>query len=140
MKQFLLSLVLLFVILVKPSAALAQSTGPGDVPLNPTSTLTAEDLDQLNPLVLYSDIEDDDLTTPGGIITRVLRFAFPIAGLILFVMLVWSGFEILGGATEKKSIEAGKQRATAAVVGFGLLFMSYWFVQVLEVVFGVTIL
>ena len=55
-------------------------------------------------------------------------------------MLVWAGFEMVAGATEKKSLDAGKQRATAAVIGFGLLFVSYFFAQLLEVVFGLKIL
>lgn len=105
------------------------------------NTLTKDTLDSLNPLVQFGDpTVNESFTTPGGIISRALVFAFPIAGLILFVMLVWAGFEILGGATEKKSVEAGKQRATAAVIGFVLLFASYWLIQILEVMFGVTIL
>lgn len=82
----------------------------------------------------------NQLNSPGGIVSRALDFAFPIAGLILFVMLVWAGFEILVGAPSKKSIDAGKQRATAALVGFLLLFATYWIFQIIEVVFGVRIL
>lgn len=101
----------------------------------------AETFDALNPLKQFSTGVEDDLTTPGGILTRVLRFAFPLAGLILFVMLIWAGFEIVSGAASgTKSIDAGKQRATAAVVGFILLFISYFGAQLLEVVFGIQIL
>jgi uncharacterized membrane protein len=80
-------------------------------------------------------------TSPAGIISRVLLFAFPIAGLILFVMLVWAGFQILAGASQgSKSIEAGKQRATTAIVGFILLFVAYWIMQIIEIVFSIQIL
>lgn len=82
----------------------------------------------------------NQLKSPGGIVSRLLDFAFPIAGLILFVMLVWAGFEILVGAPSKKSIDAGKQRATAAIIGFLLLFATYWIFQIIETVFGVKIL
>ncbi|MFZ1721052.1 MAG: hypothetical protein WAU07_00950, partial [Microgenomates group bacterium] len=81
-----------------------------------------------------------DLSTPGGIVTRLLEFAFPLAGLILFLMIVWGGFEILTGAATKKSVDAGKQRITAALLGFLLLFATYWIGQLLEVVFGIVIL
>ncbi len=81
-----------------------------------------------------------DLSTPGGIVTRLLEFAFPLAGLLLFLMLVWGGFEILAGSATKKSVDAGKQRITAAILGFLLLFATYWIGQLLEVVFGVVIL
>lgn len=106
----------------------------------PNQGLTAETLDSLNPLKQYSQGVEEDLSRPGGIISRLLRFAFPLAGIVLFVMLIWSGFEIFTGATSgKKSLDAGKQRATAAVIGFFLLFVSYWLAQILEVIFGITI-
>ncbi|HOZ03068.1 MAG TPA: hypothetical protein PKX78_01065 [Candidatus Woesebacteria bacterium] len=81
----------------------------------------------------------DQLSTPGGIVSRLLAFAFPLAGLILFVMLVWGGFEILIQAPSKKGIDAGKQRVSAAIIGFILLFSSYWIWQIVEVVFGIVI-
>ncbi len=55
-------------------------------------------------------------------------------------MIVWGGFEILTGAATKKSVDAGKQRITAALLGFLLLFATYWIGQLLEVVFGIVIL
>jgi hypothetical protein len=103
----------------------------------------SEDFASLNPLALFGkkNINDQYFTSPAGIISRVLLFAFPIAGLILFVMLVWAGFQILAGASQgSKSIEAGKQRATTAIVGFILLFVAYWIMQIIEIVFSIQIL
>lgn len=100
-----------------------------------------EFFDTLNPLVISNSPYADDLSTPGGIISRLLLFLFPLAGLILFVMIVWGGFEILAKASDsKKALDAGKNRITAAIVGFLLLFASYWLVQIAEVIFGITIL
>lgn len=121
-------------------------TGPVIDPVDPP---TDEFFDLVDPLqhgggkTILDDVASPfaaQLKTPGGIISRALFFAFPLAGLILFVMLVWAGFEILVGAPTKKSIDAGKQRATAALVGFLLLFATYWIFQIIEVVFGVKIL
>lgn len=97
--------------------------------------------DTLNPLKMDSENADlaDKLSTPGGIITRTLNFLFPISGLILFVMIVWGGFEVLAGSSSGKSLDAGKQRITAAIIGFLLLFSSYWLIQIIEVVFGLVI-
>jgi hypothetical protein len=44
------------------------------------------------------------------------------------------------GAADTKSFDAGKQRVTAAVIGFVLLFCSYWIAQIVQFIFGVTIL
>lgn len=98
---------------------------------------TSENFRQLNPLAQSEHVAD--LSSPGGIVSRLLLFAFPLAGLILFVMIVWGGFEMLTGATGK-GIEAGRQRVTAAIVGFVLLFVAYWVFQIVEVIFGVVIL
>lgn len=95
---------------------------------------------QVNPLFTTGSDQAQALSTPGGIISRVLLFAFPIAGLILFVMILWGGFEMLMGASDKKSLDAGKQRITAAIIGFLLLFVSFWIIRVVETVFGIKVL
>jgi hypothetical protein len=95
--------------------------------------------DDINPLVQYSDLATD-LSTPGGIVSRLLQFLFPLAALVLFVMLVWGGFEILAKSSQgTKALDAGKNRITAAVVGFILLFATYWMAQIIEAVFGIVI-
>ncbi len=103
----------------------------------------SDDFSALNPLRTFGDAGTTAryFSSPAGIVSRILLFAFPIAGLILFVMLVWAGFQIIaGGAQGSKSIEAGRQRATTALLGFLLLFVSYWIMQIIEIVFSITIL
>lgn len=102
--------------------------------------VTKQTLDELNPLKIEGSAVADALSTPEGIINRSLTFLFPLAGMILFGMLVAGGVEMMFGAAGKKSLESGRQRATAAVVGFLLLFASYWIVQIIEMVFGIDIL
>lgn len=120
---------------------------PGELsPINPP---TNETFDAINPLLIGggNDIDDQEesqyasqLSTPGGIISRALTFIFPLAGLLLFALLVWGGFEMLIGSPTKKSMESGKNRITAALAGFFLLFAAYWIWQIVEVIFGVAIL
>lgn len=107
------------------------------------------DFDKFNPLIIERNADPSNaaiggkiarFSTPGGIISEALTFLFPAAGLILFVMIVWGGFEMLSGAASAKSKDAGRQRITAAIIGFILLFAAYWIAQILEVVFGISIL
>ncbi|MEX0896314.1 MAG: pilin [Patescibacteria group bacterium] len=98
----------------------------------------AETLSNLNPL--RNSPVRNQLSSPGGIVSRILDFAFPLAGLILFAMIVWGGFEMLTSAATSKGVEAGRQRVTNAIVGFIILFSSYWIIQIVQVVFGVAIL
>lgn len=112
-----------------------RPTGPG-LQIPEVDSVT---LDQLNPLKQYST-KADKLSTPGGIISEILRFAFPIAGIILFVMLILAGLKMLTGATNSKNIDEGKQMITTAVLGFIILFAAYWIAQLLEIIFGIKIL
>ena len=93
-----------------------------------------------NVLTTGPSLDASNLNTPGKLVSRALTYAFPIAGTILFVMILWGGFEMISGATESKSMEAGKQRITAAVLGFLLLFAAYWITQLVQIVFNVSIL
>lgn len=107
-----------------------------------TENLTQETLDDLNPLKKFgtNSVVVNKLQTPGGIVSRILTYSFPIAGMILLAMIVWGGFETLAGAASKKSLDAGKQRITAAIVGFLILFCAYWIMQILEQVLGIAVL
>lgn len=101
--------------------------------------VTGEVLDALNPLTIASG--SSDLSTPGGVISRALTgFIFPIAGLILFIQLLLGGFQMLTGAANSKSIDEGKGKITAAIIGFIILFAAYWIAQLLELIFGIRIL
>lgn len=102
----------------------------------------------VNTTALFEDLNrsifegqpTDDLTTPRGIISKALPYLFTFAGLILFVMIMWGGFEMLTGAANPKSQEAGKQRITNAIVGFLLLFCSYFLAQLVELILRIDIL
>jgi hypothetical protein len=121
-----------------------QDTSPVDAIKGPTNAT----FNALNPLNIAAGRPGQSarspfftvLQTPGGVISRALAFAFPIAGMILFLMIVWGGFEMVTGATNAKSMDAGKQRITAAVIGFILLFTSYWLMQIIGTIFGLAIL
>jgi len=120
---------------------------PADA-INPVEPPGAETFDALNPLKIgggdtidesVASEHADQLSTPGGIISRLLTFIFPLAGLLLFLMISWGGFEVLMGSGDSSKVTAGKQRVTAAIVGFLVLFSSYWMIQIVEAVFGVVI-
>ncbi len=116
---------------------------PTPIPQPLTDPVDAGMLDRLNPLIFLnanSELHNDGSFSVAGVINRLLNFIFPLAGLILFVMIVWGGFEMMTGAASKKNLDAGKQRVTAAIVGFLLLFVSYWIIQIIEYVTKVSIL
>lgn len=70
----------------------------------------------------------------------ILNLAIVFGGLILFVMIIISGFTMMTNPQNPQAQEAGKQRLTWSVVGFLILFSSYWIVQIIEAIFGLNIL
>lgn len=142
-KRFFLSILVIISIIATllvgffPMVAHAQNLATDSGNLNVFFPPDAKVFEELNPL--KGGGLAGTLNSPGAIVSRILLFAFPLAGLILFVMIVWGGFEMIMGATSK-GMEAGRQRVTAAIVGFILLFSSYWIMQIIQYVFGVVIL
>jgi len=101
--------------------------------------LSSTQLDQLNPLMRSDDLKKPEQRTPGALVSRLVRnIIFPIAGLLLFLMITWSGFQIVQGGMmgDDNTVSSGKQRLTAAIVGFLLLFSSYWLWSLVEAAFG----
>jgi hypothetical protein len=76
----------------------------------------------------------------GSIITALLPYIFVLAGLTLFILLIIGGFGMLtsGGSPEKMKAAQGK--ITSAVIGFVIIFISYWLMRILEIIFGISIL
>lgn len=131
----ILALIMVSSTMIKPAHA-ADEIEAGE-------PITKDVIDSLNPLIQQNSDPAlaEQLSTPGGAISRFLGvFAFPIAGLILFVMLIWGGVEMMAGSATSKSVDAGKQRVTTALLGFLLLFASFWIARILEMMFGIKIL
>lgn len=75
----------------------------------------------------------------GGIIGTILPYLLILAGLILFAMLVFGGFTMLSGAASKDGMEKGKHMVTSALIGFLIIFAAYWIIQIVQVIFGISI-
>lgn len=80
------------------------------------------------------------LTSIGDIISVLLPYILVLAGLTLFILLIIGGFGLLtsGGSPDKMKTAQGK--ITSAVIGFVIIFISYWLMRILEIVFGISIL
>lgn len=73
----------------------------------------------------------------ASVVTKALSYLFPIAGLFLFMYLVWGGFNYLLSMGDPKKAEAGKNKITSAIIGFLLIFAAYWLVQLLVYIFKI---
>lgn len=99
-----------------------------------------KNIDDAIGINLGRGLTSSSVITFGAILTTLLPYLYTASGIILFVMIIVGGFEMLFGATEPKSQESGKQKITAAAIGFILLFVSYWVIQIVQIIFGIQIL
>lgn len=84
----------------------------------------------------------DTYKTTGGIISTVLRNVYILAGVLLFLLLIFGGLGIIMGAGsgDAKKTAQGQQAVTQALIGFVLIFASYWIIQIIEIITGLKIL
>jgi hypothetical protein len=78
--------------------------------------------------------------TPGQVISDLLPWAFALAGILLFLYLIYGGIRILTSLGNPKAVAAGVATVTHAIVGFLLLFCSYWLTRIIEIIFAVNII
>ena len=81
-----------------------------------------------------------DFTTVGDIFSTLLKYILPLAGIVLLFMLIMGGIGLMTAAGDPKKMEASQGRITMALVGFLIIFISYFIVQLVEVVLGVDLL
>jgi len=77
----------------------------------------------------------------GEIISNLLQNIYVLAGILLFVLLIIGGviFIIGAGNDSPEQAKKGKQAITAALIGFVVIFASYWIIRIIEIVTGMNI-
>ena len=78
----------------------------------------------------------------GGIISTLLQNIYVLAGILLFVLLIVGGLSFImgAGADNPEKAKRGKQAITAALIGFAVIFCSYWIIRIIEIMTGMIIL
>jgi hypothetical protein len=78
-------------------------------------------------------------TDVAGIINGLVPYIFVFAGLILLFMLIMGGLGLMTAAGNPDKIKAGQGKITAALIGFMIIFISYFVTQLVELMFGIKI-
>jgi len=90
--------------------------------------------------ITVQDQLDPKFTNLGSVVSEALKYVFPFAGLILFFMLIAGGFQMMTAAGNEESIQKAQKKITYAVIGFVVIFISFWLIKLLETILGVSIL
>lgn len=77
----------------------------------------------------------DYFARPADLVNVLVPTAFIIAGMIIFAMLLWSGFKFLQDTSKGK--DEARTIMTSAIVGIIVMFVAYWIVIIIGSVTGV---
>ena len=77
--------------------------------------------------------------TIGGFVSTVLPNVYVLAGLILFFLIILGGIGLISAGGDTEKIQAGSKKITIAIIGFGVIFLSYWIIQVISLLTGIEI-
>ena len=78
----------------------------------------------------------------GEIISAVLPNVLVIAGIILLFLLILGGlgFIVNAGKENPEGIAKAQRTIMMALIGFIIIFASYWVIQIVETITGLSIL
>lgn len=82
------------------------------------------------------DINKPDLKL-GDIVSGLLPYLFAGAGLLLLLYLIYGGLSLMLSRGDPKAVQSAKEKITSAVIGFIIVFVSYWLVQIVGKILGI---
>ena len=76
----------------------------------------------------------------GTFISSIHPNVYVIAGIILLLLLIFGGLMTIINQGNEQAQEQGKNAMTSAIIGFVIIFASFWIIQIIQVLTGVNIL
>jgi hypothetical protein len=82
----------------------------------------------------------NSLTGVSGLVTIFLDGAFALSGLILLFFFIMGGIGMIGsaGQSDPQKAEQAKKTITSAIIGFVIVFTSYWIVKLIGSLLGIS--
>lgn len=76
----------------------------------------------------------------GDVVSAILPYIYTAAGLLLLIMLIMGGIELMTAGNDPGKAKSGYGKITGGLIGFAIIFISYFVAQLVEVVLGVKFL
>lgn len=86
------------------------------------------------PLIKTEDV--------GNLVSVLIANAYILAGVLFLVLLLIGGFTVMtsAGAGNPEQAAKGWKIISAAFIGFLIIFVSYWIIQLIQLIVGFKIL
>ena len=80
--------------------------------------------------------------TVGSLLSVILKNSLTLIGIIMLVLLISGGlmFIIGAGSQDSKKSAQAKSMITDALIGFAVVFLAYFIIQIIQVITGLNIL
>jgi len=75
----------------------------------------------------------------GELISTILPNIYVVASVILFILILAGGFAVISSAGNPEKKAKGSKAITGAVIGYLLIFISFWIIRLIEFLTGVPI-
>lgn len=94
----------------------------------------------MNPVTLPTDPVANRFGNLGAVVSMALQYIYVIGGLVLLVMLIMGGITLMTASGDQNKTKQGYGMITNAIIGFVIIFVSYFVMQIVEVALGIKIL
>lgn len=83
-----------------------------------------------------------DPTQVGGTVSALVSNLVIVGAILFLVLVAWAGFEFVRGAgsTDQERVEKAKKILTGTIIGFLIIFSSYWIIKLIEAITKLNIL
>jgi hypothetical protein len=80
------------------------------------------------------------ITDLGLLISRLLSLALMVAGIMVFIYLVWGGIQWITSGGDSSKTEEARSRITAALVGLAIVAAAWAVMLLVQYFFGIDVL
>jgi len=70
---------------------------------------------------------------------KVVSYALGLAAIVLFVLLIMSGFKFITSGGDPKALEGAKKTLTYAIIGLIVILVSYLILVLIQTITGVNV-
>lgn len=80
-----------------------------------------------------------EYNTLGDVVSGLLPYIFVFGGILMLLYLIYGGLHLMISRGDPKAVQEAKGKITNAIVGFLIIFASFWIVQIIGRVFGIEV-
>jgi uncharacterized membrane protein len=81
--------------------------------------------------------KNDADTLLSTVIRNIITFVFTFASVALVLVFMWGSVDWIISGGDKDKVSAARKKITAAITGFIILSLSFFFISVIGVMFGI---